>query len=477
MVKTDISGATMAVPLRVTVSPDRVSAASEDSRAVAVTVRNTSDIVEHYEIDVTGLPEGGGFRAEPDVTKLRPGETGEVTVHLTLAADPPAAAGEHTLGVVVRSRYRGDVSRCEEVTLTVAPIDEITVRIEPEVVTGGRFAHYTVAVTNDGNTPVALRLASTDPERHVSATFQPATLDLIPGASAQSTMSVAAPIPWSREKQRTLKIKAVGVGVAGEGSATFVQRPRFAPGVTRTAGVLGAVAVLAAAIVAAAVIGKGEPESDSESKTSTVTPPAGGTGPSATTTAGAGPAASAAPSSETSVDASGSTSGEGGVPITVDLVPPEGAPVGGPVDSDAFSASRITLSGLADRTGPCADATAVVVAGDAAGGQFLTAARLADHAACNERGIAIRFTDGAASVEVDLGGTGGAVMEVGYQDGEVGRAESTAQNTLAADGRDHQGIAFVNIQVVRPPTEPGTAAVLGGARRLRYTPMAPSPGG
>ena len=450
----------MAVPLRVTVSPERVSAASGDSPSIGVTVRNTSDIVDHYEIEVTGLPEGGSFRAEPDVTKLRPGETGEVTVHIVVAADPPAAAGEHTLGLVVRSRYRPDVSRCEEVTLTIAPIDEVTLRIEPELVTGGRFAHYAVSISNDGNTPVALRLTSTDPERHVTATFQPATLDLPPGASAQSTMSVTAPIPWSKEKKRTLKINANGAGVTSEGSATFVQRPRFAPGVTRTAGVLGAVLVLAGAIVAAAVLG---PDGDGDNAKDNAKDGA---------TATAAPAPSSGGPDVTSEPPPGPTG-----PTTTTDNPPqrkllvEGTPVGKFVKDDKFDG--LILGGLPETTGECTGATAVAVRGDA-DDLFLTAALREDDAACSDRGVRIRFTDGAASVTVFMAGGGVGTMRVVFKDGEDEREDLTDQKTLTADrldigGVDHGGIDYVQVQIMPTIADP---TAQGGVQSVEYTRLA-----
>lgn len=439
----------MAVPVRVTVSPERVSAASGDSPSVTVTIRNTSDIVDHYEIGVTGLPEGGGFRAEPDVTKLRPGESGEVTVHIVVAADPPAPAGEHTLGVVVRSRYRPDVSRCEEVTLTIAPIEEVTLRIEPELVTGGRFAHYSVAVTNDGNTPVALRLSSTDPERHVAATFQPATLDLLPGASARSTMAVSAPIPWSKEKKRTLKINADGAGVTSEGSATFVQRPRFAPGVIRTAGVVGAVLVLAGAIVAAAVLDQ-QGEAPEAAATTPAVPAATGVLVASTAPTPEPPPAEGPPPDSP--------------PLTVPLVADR--PVGERVDAGAFAG--LTLGGLTTNTGECTASTSLVVRADDTG-SFLTAALPADLATCNTEGVHIRFTGGAASVTVVMAGGGVGTMRVVFLDGEDEKVQLTPPNVLTADGAGHKGIDFVQVQIIRPPGDPD---VRGGPQSLQYTRLA-----
>ena len=45
----------MALPMRVTVSPDRVDADPGDAVTIEVTVRNTSDIVEHLTALIHGL--------------------------------------------------------------------------------------------------------------------------------------------------------------------------------------------------------------------------------------------------------------------------------------------------------------------------------------------------------------------------------------------------------------------------------------
>src|SRR5829696_7848427 len=130
----------MAVPLRVGVTPDRADSQPGEALAVEVSVRNTSDVVEHYGLELLGLPEHTGARVEPDVIKLRPGETGTAAVRLTLGVEPPATAGLYTVGVLVRSRYRDDISRCEELALNVAVVQQIGLRVEPEVATGKRSA-------------------------------------------------------------------------------------------------------------------------------------------------------------------------------------------------------------------------------------------------------------------------------------------------------------------------------------------------
>ncbi|HYN92872.1 MAG TPA: hypothetical protein VES42_03380, partial [Pilimelia sp.] len=200
----------MALPMRVAVSPDHADAAPGDSFTVDATVRNTSDVVEHYVVEVLGLPPGGTARAEPETIKLRPGESGAATVRVAIPADPPSPAGHYRLGILVSSKYRPEVSRCEEIPLQLAAVESVTVRAEPEVVTGKRTARYTVDIVNGGNVPVRLRLAATDPERRVAATFQPPAVDLPPRGATRVHLDVRAPVPWKAEKQRRITIEAVG---------------------------------------------------------------------------------------------------------------------------------------------------------------------------------------------------------------------------------------------------------------------------
>jgi hypothetical protein len=464
----------MAMPLRVTVAPDRLDASPGDALTVDVTIRNTSDVVEHYVVEVLGLPDGSTAHAEPEVTKLRPGETGSATVTFTIRKQPPAPAGSQVLGVLVRSRYREEASRCEELPLTVAPIDEVAVRVEPEVATGKRSVRYAVDVTNQGNTPLRLRLTATDPERRVVPAFQPSIVELSPGAHARATLSVSAPVPWNREKQRALKIEAAGVGVSGRANATFVQRPRLASRLARVGGMVGGVLVLAAAVVAAAlIVNPGEPKEGG-----TPTPQAGvgqatapavvPTGPPSTAAApsSAAPSAAATPTA----GAASTSAGAGAVgPREIDLTRPFAAAGGGIIPSDAFRQEGITLSGLPDRDGPaeCAAATAPAVRADGAGGWFVTAALPDDPAACNYVPVQIRFTEKAAAVEVVLAKEGKRRMEVFYRD-----LSHTVEDDLKAedDGR-HGGIDYVVIRGIPADLTPEPPPA--GVKILRYTPFQP----
>src|SRR3954470_8461754 len=170
----------MPLPVKVELEPDHADAATGDRLEVDVTMRNASDFVEHYVVELLGLPDGVQVTTQPEVTKLMPRATGTATVRLTMPAEPPPRAGEYVVGVLVRSMYRPEVSCCEELDLVVAPVRQLTVKPSPELAHGRSGAEFALTVRNDGNTHVNLLLAASDPERRVQATFEPTSGGVAP---------------------------------------------------------------------------------------------------------------------------------------------------------------------------------------------------------------------------------------------------------------------------------------------------------
>jgi len=471
----------MTLPLRVTVAPERADAAPGDNLAFDVTVRNASDIVEHYGVEMLGLPEGATVRAEPDVAKLRPAETATLTVRVTLPVQPPAPAGTYVLGALVRSKYRHDVSRCVEVPMDLAAIEQITVRAAPEVVTGGRAGRYTVEIANGGNAPVRLHLGATDPERRVHAEFQPPMVDLPPGTSAQALLTVQAPLPWNREKQRQLTISAAPemLGAAPfTATATFVQRPRFASKFAKFAGIGAAVVVLAAAIAVPALLAragdKDEPQQPAAAQqnqppaavpTAAVPPP-----PAATSAAAAPPpAASTAPAAPPPVASAAPTESaaapnNGAEPRVVDLTEPED----GVLPSDEFRDQGF-LTGADPGTvavAGCENARSAAVVTDQQNQRFLTSSSADDPAQCNTVPLMIDFLPDAPAGALTVTPVRKNVleMEIGYKD----LTREVRRDLKAPDGADHGGIDFV---LVRPRSQDGAATEPVALTKITFAPL------
>ncbi|WP_433292358.1 hypothetical protein ACQP2F_27790 [Actinoplanes sp. CA-030573] len=476
----------MTLPLRVNVAPERAEASPGDNLQFDVTVRNASDIVEHYGVEMLGLPEGATVRAEPEVAKLRPAESATLTVKVTLPVQPPPPAGTYVVGALVRSPYRHDVSRCVEVPIQLASVEQITLRTTPEVVTGGRTGQYTVELTNGGNAPVRLFLTATDPERRVSTVFQPAYLDLPPSAAGRALLSVAAPPPWNKEKQRQLTIAAnpqVPGATPVTGTATFVQEPRIASKFAKIAGIAAGVIVLAAAIAVPALIAKGgddkqtpaaatQPATAGAGATTaapqSAAPPPVGAGASAGASAG-GQTAAPPPTTAatTTAPSTAATTNAGTAARQVDLTkPPDGVVASDFFRNDGFlvSADPGTIS-----VPGCASARSAAVVTDATSGQrFLTSSTPDDPTKCHEVPLMLDFLpNGAAgAVQVVPLTPNTMTMEVHFADLSNAPAPTlTVPPELAAQ---HGGVDYV---LISPAVAGGGVATPVAVTALKFAPL------
>jgi hypothetical protein len=466
------------LPLRVTVAPERADAAPGDNLQFDITVRNASDIVEHYGVEMLGLPQGATVRVEPEVAKLRPTESATLTVRVNLPVQPPAPAGTYVTGALVRSPYRHDVSRCVEVPIQLASVEQVTIRTSPEVVTGGRSGQYTIEVANGGNAPVRLYLAATDPERRVTATFQPPWLDLPPGTTGRALLSVSAPLPWNREKQRQLAVTAtpdLPGAVPATSNASFVQQPRFASKFAKVAGIAAGVVVLAAAIAVPALITRANDKKEAAAA-ATQTPAAPTTAaqqPSAAPPAvssapptSEAPPSSAPPTSEAPPSSAPPDGGDnGGANVRdVDLT----APKDGVLASDAFRDQGFLVSadpGAVSVTGCETARSAAVVTDPATGQRFLTASLADDATKCHEVPVLIDFPadgmPGALKITPLVPNT--LQMEVVFRD--LKRQTFTDLIVPADVGKAHNGIDQVRILPL--PAAAGGASPAVALTKLR----------
>ena len=471
----------MTLPLRVTVAPERADAAPGDNLQFDLTVRNASDIVEHYGVEMLGLPDGAKVSVEPDAAKLRPTESGTLTVKVNLPTQPPAPAGTYVVGALVRSKYRHDVSRCVEVPIELASVEQITMKVTPEVVNGGRTGQLTVDLTNGGNAPVRLFLAATDPERRVSATFQPPSVDLPPGGGARVYLAVGAPLPMNREVQRQLTITAnpeMPGAVPSTANATFVQQPRLASKFAKYAGIAAGVVVLAAAIAVPPLVSKAMAKDAVQAAATqqpTVAPPptqqqqpppaqqSAAAPPAATSAAAPPPVASAPAEQPTTAAATETTAPVNNQPREIDLTtPPDGV-----VASDFFRNQGFLVSadpGTVSVAG-CENArSAAVVTDPTTNGRFMTSSTPDDPAKCHQVPLLIDFLPDtpAGAVQVTPFAPNTLTMEVVFRD--LSRGTAPTLTVTSDDARGHGGIDFVLIK----PAD-GTAPV--AVTKMRVAPV------
>jgi hypothetical protein len=463
---------TLAAPVKVTVAPERIGVRPGESADVEVTIQNGTAVVEHFGASVVGLPRDDFFQVEPPVVKLRPRETGTVRVRISVPERGGMPAGPYTLGLLVRSPYQREVSRCEELPMDVAPAPELTMTVQPEVVLGGGAGHYTVTLANEGNTPLGLTLSGKDQESRVGFEFEPRQLLLEPGMAGGAQVTVRANAPMTgQEVRRALTVRADTGEMSVERPATFVQRPRIAGGLMRVAGIATGIAVMAGAALGGALIIRGNKAADT-AQTAPLQPsqagqqqsaaPGGqGQQPSGSAAAPSSGAPSAAAPSQQSVAPSADPAAvQGG--ILIDFAQsPDGQPAGNRLMSgDQFTDKGVTVAADTQLApDACKAANGLALRTIANFGSFLTSADPATAERCNTNPIRFTFSQPVGAVRVNFTGAHiqnraavadpklGYTLTVQLSDGTVQAATGTVQTgfiTVAAPagGATIQSVVF-----------------------------------
>ncbi len=147
--------------------------------AIVALVRNQSGIVDNYDLLVDGMPESWWTIAPATVYLVPYGAGGgayeqevEITFHPPRAAEAEARAWE--IQIKANSRAYGQTMTVTEVTVEVAPFQQLEADLNPERGSGRVRADFTVGVTNRSNAAVEVLLGAVDPESACQFSFHEA---------------------------------------------------------------------------------------------------------------------------------------------------------------------------------------------------------------------------------------------------------------------------------------------------------------
>lgn len=160
-----------------------------DPVAIPVEVRNTTDIVQAYDIEVLGVPASFAT-VEPPTLRLYPGTSGTATVTLLAPRSADVRAGEYPMGVKVIPTESPQDATVPETTVRVLPFMETTAELIPRTSRGRRGATHDLAIDNRGNIPLKCFVAGNDDNQALSLDEQPQTLEVGPGEARFGVIAV-----------------------------------------------------------------------------------------------------------------------------------------------------------------------------------------------------------------------------------------------------------------------------------------------
>ena len=242
----------------VTLTPSMVSVAPGSQAAAELRVRNKSNIVDQYEIQVTGEPAAWTV-AEPGTLSLFPDKEGVASVRFRPPRSAEVAAGRKPFAIKVQSKASPEISARQEGVLEVAAIQEASLAITPHTARGGESAAYRLLVQNKGNAPLQVTLDASDPDELLLFEFDRPTLTLGRGEAANVQLLVRPRATFYDGPPQphvfTVQLQADGVGPM-RADATLLQEAVPRPVVVKRKFPLVPVllGVLAIALIAAAAV-------------------------------------------------------------------------------------------------------------------------------------------------------------------------------------------------------------------------------
>ena len=240
----------------VAVAPAVVSVKPGEEATAEVRIRNRSNVVDQYDIQVVGEPSRWTI-AEPTTISLFPDAEGVARVRFRPIRSPEVPAGRKPFSIAVQSKASLSIAADQDGIVEVSPFREATLAISPRTVRGGVSANYRVTAENRGNVPLQLTFEGVDADELLTFQFDPPALQLGPGQSTVSQLVVQPRATFydSAPQPRAFKVQLLAEGLAPViADATILQEAVARPVRRKFPLVPVLLALLAIALIGTAIV-------------------------------------------------------------------------------------------------------------------------------------------------------------------------------------------------------------------------------
>jgi hypothetical protein len=211
----------------VAIAPAMIAVKPGEEASCEVRVRNKSNVVDQYDIQVVGEPSRWTI-VEPTTLSLFPDAEGVARVRFRPARSSGVAFGSKPFSIAVQSKASPNIAAFQDGSIEVALYQEASLSIVPRTSRGGESVSHRVTVENHGNAPLRATLEASDVDELLNFQFEPLALAVAAGQSAYAQLTVT---PRSRfydgpPQPHPFKVELRADGLAPVAAdATMLQEP------------------------------------------------------------------------------------------------------------------------------------------------------------------------------------------------------------------------------------------------------------
>ncbi|MFC4555549.1 hypothetical protein [Georgenia faecalis] len=167
-----------------------VQMAAGSVETIPLQIRNDSDIVEGYRLEVLGVPSAWATIEPAEITGLYPGAETTATVAFHPPRNASAPAGELSFGVRIVPTEHPEQAVVPEGVVEVLPFLDTTAELIPRASRGRRGARHQLAVDNRGNVAITVDLYGADDGHLLTVSPRPERVTVEPGQAAFADVRV-----------------------------------------------------------------------------------------------------------------------------------------------------------------------------------------------------------------------------------------------------------------------------------------------
>jgi hypothetical protein len=155
--------------IRVALDRPALSLTPGQPAVFSITLNNGGRTVDHYSIEVEGVPEGW-VKAPPQAPQLNPGQRATVPLTVSVPRNSDSLAGEYPVTIRARSRENPGEAGSALASWTVLPFAQSLLTLTPSRVRAWRKAQIRATLRNQGNAAARYSLTGADEEQGSAGT-------------------------------------------------------------------------------------------------------------------------------------------------------------------------------------------------------------------------------------------------------------------------------------------------------------------